>query len=134
VTALLAFLEAVDGSANPFDYTDVNGTTRPAYILNSDEIKSYPTQILREGMTMELFIAPDTILLDEDEFILYDELYGALMEDMTLLLNVMFDETGLALSDEVGLFLLDQTAPLGGLRDEGNEYLFDNAYNVLMEE
>ena len=81
VTALLAFLDAVDGSANPFDYTDVNGVTRPAIIWNSDEIRSYPIQILREGITIELLIAPPTILLDETGLILSDEIYGALLEE-----------------------------------------------------
>jgi hypothetical protein len=58
VANLLTFLDAVDGSANPFDYTDVNGVTRPAFIWNSDEIRSYPIQILLEGLTVELFILP----------------------------------------------------------------------------
>ncbi|HSW62163.1 MAG TPA: hypothetical protein VLH56_02410 [Dissulfurispiraceae bacterium] len=58
VAKLLAFLDAVDGSANPFDYRDVSGNVRVAHIWNSDEIRSYPIQILLEGITIELFILP----------------------------------------------------------------------------
>ena len=64
VANLLAFLDAVDGAANPFFYTSVSGSTRFAYIWNADEIRSYPIQILLEGMTIELFVLPGFYMYD----------------------------------------------------------------------
>lgn len=75
VTALLAFLEAVDGSANPFLYASVNDDIKEATILNTEEIKSYPTQILREGMTLELWLEP------EDYYVLHDEVSNDLTDE-----------------------------------------------------
>ena len=56
VAALLAFLDVVDGSSLQFHYADVNGTYKYVFLWNSDEIRTYPIQTLREGVTLELFI------------------------------------------------------------------------------
>jgi hypothetical protein len=133
LTSLLTFLDAVDGGANAFDYTDVSGTKRPAFIWNANEIRSVPAWHMTEGVVIEVLIAPDNILLDETGSILSDESYKALMEDDTIPANVMLDETGAILTDEEGYALLDQT-DAKGLLDEGGEYLFDENYTVITEE
>jgi hypothetical protein len=56
VANLITFLNVVDRSSKMIHYVDVNGAYKNALIWNSDELKTYPTQILREGVTIELFI------------------------------------------------------------------------------
>jgi hypothetical protein len=56
VASLITFLDVVDRSKQMIHYADVNGTYKNAFVWNSDELETYPTQILREGVTIELFI------------------------------------------------------------------------------
>lgn len=63
VAALLAFLDVVDGSSLQFHYADVNGTYKNVLLWNSDELRTYPTQILRDGVTLELFIVSAAIAI-----------------------------------------------------------------------
>lgn len=132
LTNLLTFLDAVDGGANPFDYTDVSGTKRPAFIWNANEIRSVPAWHMTEGVVIEVLIAPSNILLDETGAILYDESMRALMEDDTILPNVLLDETGEIITDENLFPLLDHTEAKG-LLDGAGEYLFDENYSILTE-
>jgi hypothetical protein len=133
LTSLLTFLDVVDGGANAFDYTDVSGTKRPAFIWNANEIRSVPAWHMTEGVVIEVLIAPDNILLDETGSILSDESYKALMEDDTIPANVIFDENDTVVLDEGGFALLDQTEQWA-LLDEGGDSLFDENYTTLTEE
>lgn len=55
-TNFLTFLGIVIGSKYNFTFTDTDGSTYTARIINSDDIQSAPVMTERESLTIELLI------------------------------------------------------------------------------
>ena len=55
-TNLMTFIGVVVGSKYNFTFTDFDGTTRTARIMNSNDLKSAPVATDRESFMVELLI------------------------------------------------------------------------------